>query len=150
MDKYFLALKTAFASEFAFYLKAHFFHWNVEGPNFKQYHELFGDIYEEVYGSIDSFAENIRKAGTYTPGSFQRFSMLTQIEDETEMLPAEQMLSELLADSEKMTDMFKIVFRMSEQSEDYDLSDFFAGRMDAHKKHSWMLRASLKGRNETI
>ena len=150
MDKYFLALKTAFASEFAFYLKAHFFHWNVEGPNFVQYHELFGDIYEEVYESIDLFAENIRKAGTYTPGSFQRFSMLTQIEDETEMLPAEQMLSELLADSEKMTDMFKIVFKMSEQSEDYDLSDFFAARMDAHKKHSWMLRASLKGRNETI
>jgi len=150
MDKYFLALKTAFASEFAFYLKAHFFHWNVEGPNFVQYHELFGDIYEEVYGSIDSFAENIRKAGTYTPGSFQRFSMLTQIEDETEMLPAEQMLSELLADSEKMTDMFKIVFKMSEQSEDYDLSDFFAARMDAHKKHSWMLRASLKGRNEAV
>lgn len=150
MDKYFLALKTAFASEFAFYLKAHFFHWNVEGPNFVQYHELFGDIYEEVYESIDSFAENIRKAGTYTPGSFQRFSMLTQIEDETEMLPAEQMLSELLADSEKMTDMFKIVFKMSEQSEDYDLSDFFAARMDAHKKHSWMLRASLKGRNEAV
>lgn len=150
MDKYFLALKTAFASEFAFYLKAHFFHWNVEGPNFVQYHELFGDIYEEVYESIDLFAENIRKAGTYTPGSFQRFSMLTQIEDETEMLPAEQMLSELLADSEKMTDMFKIVFKMSEQSEDYDLSDFFAARMDAHKKHSWMLRASLKGRNEAV
>jgi starvation-inducible DNA-binding protein len=150
MDKYFLALKTAFASEFAFYLKAHFFHWNVEGSNFKQYHDLFGDIYEEVYGSIDTFAENIRKSGTYTPGSFQRFSMLSQIEDETEMLPAEQMLAELLADSEKMTDMFKIVFKMSEQSGDHDLSDFFASRMDAHKKHSWMLRASLKGRNEAI
>ncbi len=143
-EKYFLALKTAFASEFAFYLKAHFFHWNVEGPNFPQYHELFGKIYEEVYGSIDDFAENIRKVGTYTPGSFQRFSMLSTIKDETEMLPAEQMLAELYSDSEKMANIFRITFDMAEQNADHGLADFLAGRQDAHKKHSWMLRATLK------
>jgi starvation-inducible DNA-binding protein len=143
-DKYFLALKTAFASEFAFYLKAHFFHWNVEGPNFPQYHELFGKIYEEVYGSIDDFAENIRKAGTYTPGSFNRFSMLSTIKDETEMLPAEQMLAELYSDSEKMANIFRITFDMAEQHGDHGLADFLAGRQDAHKKHSWMLRATMK------
>ncbi len=143
-EKYFLALKTAFASEFAFYLKAHFFHWNVEGPNFPQYHELFGKIYEEVYGSIDDFAENIRKVGTYTPGSFQRFSMLSTIKDETEMLPAEQMLAELYSDSEKMANIFRITFDMAEQNADHGLADFLAGRQDAHKKHSWMLRATMK------
>jgi len=31
MDKLLQAMKIAFASEFAFYLKAHVFHWNVEG-----------------------------------------------------------------------------------------------------------------------
>lgn len=144
MDKYHLALKTAFASEYAFYLKAQFFHWNVEGPNFPQYHELFGKIYEEVGDVIDAFAENIRKAGTYTPGSFSRFSMLSAIDDETEMLPAEKMLAELLQDSEKMSNMFKVVFQMSEDMGDHGLSDFFAARQDAHKKHSWMLRATLK------
>lgn len=144
MDKFHLALKTAFASEYVFAIKAQNFHWNVEGPNFPQYHELFGKIYEEVYGSIDDFAENIRKVGTYTPASLQRFSMLSQIEDETQMLPAEQMLSELYEDSEKMIKMLKIVFDMSESLGEHGLSDFIAGRMDAHRKHSWMLRATLK------
>ena len=91
MDKLQQALKIAFASEFSFYLKAHYFHWNVEGENFQQYHELFGKIYEEVYNSIDDFAENIRKSGSYTPGSFTRFSMLTAIEDETSVPDARTM-----------------------------------------------------------
>jgi starvation-inducible DNA-binding protein len=138
------ALKIAFASEYAFYLKAHYFHWNVEGPNFPQYHELFANIYEEVYGSIDKFAEEIRATGTYTPGSFSRFSILSQIDDETEVLPAEAMLVELLQDSDKLEEMFRIVFRAAEELGKHGLSDFLASRQDAHAKHSWMLRATLK------
>jgi len=137
-------LKIAFASEFSFYLKAHYFHWNVEGENFQQYHELFGKIYEEVYSSIDDFAENIRKLGAYTPGSFTRFSMLTAIEDETSVPDARTMTEELLNDSNKMSELFKIIFKLSEEEGEYGLSDFIAARQDAHKKHSWMLRAMLK------
>jgi starvation-inducible DNA-binding protein len=47
------AAKVGFASSFSFYLKAHNFHWNVEGSDFKQYHDLFGDIYEEVFENYD-------------------------------------------------------------------------------------------------
>ncbi len=144
MESLHQALKIAFASEFAFYLKAHYFHWNVEGPNFKQLHDLFGLIYEEVYDSIDTFAENIRKVGAYTPGSFTRFSTLSGINDETEVLPPEAMLAELLQDSEKMSEMFRIVFKASEELGLHGLSDFLAGRQDAHDKHSWMLRSTLK------
>jgi len=144
MEELAKALKIAFASEFSFYLKAHYFHWNVEGENFQQYHELFGGIYEEVYGNIDAFAENIRKANSYTPGSFERFSMLSKIDDETEILDAMTMTQILLADSEKMAEIFKLVFAMSEREGEHGLSDFLAGRQDAHRKHSWMLRATLK------
>ena len=138
------AMKIAFATEYSFYLKAHFYHWNVEGPDFAQYHTLFGNIYEEVYGSIDPFAENIRKLGSYTPASFQRFSMLTQVEDELNMLEDRAMIAELLQDSDKMVKLLKIVFDLSEQAGEHGLSDFIAGRMDAHRKHSWQLRATSK------
>jgi starvation-inducible DNA-binding protein len=138
------ASKVAFASTFSFYLKAHNFHWNIEGIHFKELHDLFGGIYEEVYDSIDIFAEQIRSQGTYVPGSFQRFSMLTQIDDETTILPSEQMLQELLEDNEKIIKILKLVFQESEKAGEYGFSDFVAGRIDAHRKHGWMLRASLK------
>ena len=144
MDELQRALKIAFASEYSFALKAQNFHWNVEGPLFPQLHELFGKIYEEVYGSIDAFAENIRKIKAYTPASYTRFSMLSGIEDETEILPADAMLAELLSDSDRMQEMFKIVFQASEELREHGLSDFLAGRQDAHAKHSWQLRSTLK------
>lgn len=144
MDELRKALKIAFASEFAFFVKAQNFHWNVEGMFFEQFHALFGGIYEEVYGNIDDFAENIRKAGGYAPASFQRFSMLSQIEDETNVPDAKSMCAELLQDSEKMANIFKMVFQLSEREGEHGLSDFLAGRQDAHRKHQWMLRATLK------
>ena len=143
-EKYHLALKTAFASEYAFALKAQNFHWNVEGPLFVQLHELFERIYTEVYGSIDTFAEQLRALDVYTPASLAKFSMLTKVEDENSVPEFHGMLSELLEDSERMANIFKMVFSMSEAAGDHGLSDFLAGRQDAHKKHSWMLRASLK------
>jgi starvation-inducible DNA-binding protein len=144
MDDLYRASKVAFASTFSFYLKAHNFHWNVEGIHFKELHDLFGGIYEEVYGSIDDFAEKIRSLGTYVPASFSRFTMLTQIEDEENMLPSEAMLQELLEDNGKMIKLLKLVFVESEKYNEYGFSDFIAGRIDAHRKHGWMLRATLK------
>lgn len=144
MDDLIKAAKIAFATEFNYYLKAHYFHWNVEGADFKEYHDLFGDIYEEVYGSIDDFAENIRKLGGYTPGSFVRFSMLSQINDETDVPPALVMAAELLSDSEKTSKVLKLVYDLAEQAGKHGFSNFLAERMDAHDKHAWMLRSSLK------
>jgi starvation-inducible DNA-binding protein len=138
------AAKVAFATEYSFYLKAHNFHWNVEGSDFKQYHDLFGGIYEEVYGSIDAFAEQIRALGTYVPASYTRFSMLTQIEDETQILPRQAMVEALLVDNEKTVKILKLVFQQSEANQEFGFSDFIAGRIDAHRKHGWMLRASAK------
>jgi starvation-inducible DNA-binding protein len=143
-NKYHLALKTAFASEYAFALKAQNFHWNTEGPLFYQHHLLFERIYDEVYGSIDQFAEEIRALQVYTPASLQKFSMLTKVEDENAVPEWTSMLQELLADSDKMAEIFRITFEMAETNGDHGLSNFLADRQDAHKKHSWMLRASLK------
>lgn len=137
--------KIAFASEFSFYVKAHGFHWNVEGADFLQYHDLFGKIYEEVYASIDDFAEKIRSLGTYVPASYTRFDMLTKVEDETNILPKDAMVKELLLDNEKMIMILRKLFETSEAAGEHGFSDFVAGRMDAHRKHGWMLRASTKG-----
>jgi len=144
MDELAKAMKIAYSTEFSFFIKAHFYHVNVEGSDFYQHHNLFGKIYEEVYSSIDPFAENIRKLGSYTPGSFTRFSMLSQIDDELTVPPALDMINDLLIDSEKCVKVFKMVYDLAEREGEHGLSNFLAERMDAHKKHSWMLRATLK------
>jgi starvation-inducible DNA-binding protein len=143
MDKLQNAAKIAFASEFSFYLKAHNYHWNVTGPLFPQLHDLFGKIYEEVYGSIDDFAENIRKLDTFVPASHIKFNMLSRVDDETQVPPADEMMNTLLMDSDKMVKLLKICFDLATQAGEDGFANFLAERMDAHRKHSWMLRSTL-------
>ena len=143
-EKYHLALQTAFASEYAFALKAQNFHWNTEGPLFYQHHLLFEPIYNEVYDIIDKFAEELRALQIYAPASYSKFSMLSKVEDENAVPEWNGMLSDLLEDSERMANIFRITFDMAEQAGDHGLSNFLADRQDAHKKHSWFLRSSLK------
>lgn len=143
-EKYHLALKTAFASEYAFALKAQNFHWNVEGSSFPQLHALFEKIYDAVYDGIDTFAEQLRALQIYTPASLQKFSMLTVVEDENEVPAEGDMVSTLLQDSEKMSGIFRLCYEMAEQEGDHGLANFLAERQDGHKKHSWMLRSTLK------
>jgi starvation-inducible DNA-binding protein len=136
--------RVAFASEFAFYLKAHEFHWNVEGVHFQQFHQLFGTIYEEVYGIIDDFAEKIRALGSYAPGSFSKLNVLSRVDDQTEVIPDGDMVRMLLEDSDRMCILLKVVYDAAEEAGEHGFSNFLAERMDAHRKHSWQLRSVLK------
>jgi starvation-inducible DNA-binding protein len=144
MDKFVNQLKIAFASQYAFAIKAQNFHWNVEGSDFYQLHNMFEDIYNEVYGTIDAFAENIRKIKSYTPASLYRFSALSAVEDETEVLEPQAMVAELLRDAEKMQEIMKVLFVEAENLGHHGLSNFLADRQDAFAKHAWFLRSTAK------
>lgn len=138
-------LKTLLATTYALSIKAQNFHWNVEGPDFPQYHSFFGDYYSEVYdNTIDKLAEIIRQLDSYTPGSISRYAELSQIEDQTKIPRAELMMQELYHDNALVLQMYKEAFHVSEEADEQGICDFIAGRIDAHAKHQWMLRSILK------
>ena len=146
MDKLIQAMKIAFASEFNFYLRTHACHWNVQGPDFKQYHELFGMIYEEVYGSIDIFAENIRKLNSIVDvDNINERSMVNLPDKEDNLADPASMVEMLLGDNDRLVKLFAMVYKLAEDSGEYGLANFLAERQDAHQKHGWMLRSSIKG-----
>jgi len=139
------SLKILLATEYAFSLKAQLFHWNVEGPDFAQLHEFFGNLYEEVYNnSIDKTAEYIRALGDYAPGSYERFSELTIIKGQTKIPRARLMIEELLANNNQLLDLLNETFATAEQENQQGIANFIAERIDAQQKHAWMLRSFLK------
>lgn len=137
-------LKKLFASNYAFYLKAQYYHWNVEGPNFPQYHEFFGKIYEEVGTSIDKMAEHIRALDAYTPGSFKRFIELSDIEGDDTIISGLEMASRLLADNDKLTPMLISAMKKAEEVDRFGTANFLQDRIEAHRLHAWMLRSVTK------
>ena len=137
-------MKKVLADTFAMYLKSHNYHWNVEGSNFPQYHEFFGNLYEELHGAIDPIAEQIRALDSYAPGSFSRFMELTDIEDELNVPLGTDMARKLMADNQIVLNTLNMAFKLAEQFDNQGLADFIAGRIDTHNKHAWMLRSISK------
>ena len=70
--------------------------------------------------------------------------MLSRIEDETQVPRAEVMVQQLLQDSDNMVIILKRVYDVAEAAGEHGFSNFLAERMDAHRKHSWQLRATTK------
>jgi starvation-inducible DNA-binding protein len=139
-------LKVLLASVNSLSIKAQNFHWNVEGDNFPQYHDFFGNFYEEVYSAVDKIAEYIRTLDSYAPGSFTRYAELTIIEDQTKIPRPNLMFAELLSDNDKMIDLLNSCFISAEEENKQGIANFIAERLDAHEKHGWMLRSILKNR----
>ena len=137
-------MKKVLADTFAMYLKAHNYHWNVEGSNFPQYHEFFGNLYEELHGAVDPIAEEIRSLDAYAPGSMTRFLELTEIEDELAVPAGVEMARRLMTDNERVLATLNVAFKLADTMDKQGLADFIAGRIDVHSKHGWMLRSITK------
>lgn len=137
-------LKTLLASVYGFSIKAQYFHWNVEGDNFPQYHEFFGELYEEVYSAVDKIAEYIRTLDVYSPGSFTRFQELSIIQDQLKVPRAELMFEELYSDNEQLIGLLNECFASATEENKQGIANFIAERLDAHEKHQWMIRSILK------
>ena len=137
-------MRKVLANSFVFYLKAQNYHWNVEGKDFPQYHEFFGDLYGEVYGSIDKTAEEIRALGDYAPGSLKRFIELSDLQEEVAVPSLSVMLATLLRDNDTIIRSLNNTFKQAEAFDEQGLMNYLADRIDAHKKHAWMIRSAMK------
>lgn len=140
------SLKIVLADTFAFYLKAHNYHWNVEGENFNDYHAFFATLYNETWAATDVIAEHIRTLDEYVPGSLGRFYQLATISDETNIPTAINMVRKLEEDNKKVLASLAAAHEQAEKSNKIGITNFLEERIDIHDKHGWMLRAIAKGK----
>lgn len=124
---------------------AHGFHWNTEGPLFSEYHELFGSIYEDVDGTLDTIAEWMRMFDVQAPYTLQQFIESQNIGDtSTETNSPITMCRMLLAINDKMINDIKMMFDAATTQKEQGLANFLADRQTAHQKWGWFLHASIK------
>lgn len=137
-------LKQIQATAFAFARKAHYFHWNVEGPNFVQYHDFLGELYAEVDASVDVIAELVRTLNAYAPGAHRMLMELSIIKDDDTVPDAIEMMRRLRDDNETLLNALRVGYQTAEQSGQLGIGNYLQDRIQAHEKHAWMLRSLTK------
>lgn len=137
-------LSKLLADSYTLYLKTHNYHWNVTGPMFSTLHVMFEQQYTELAMAVDQIAERIRALGVYAPGSYRRYSELTDIEEETGNPDAEEMVKQLVIGQETVARTARSVFPVAEKANDEPTADLLTQRMQLHEKNAWMLRSLIE------
>jgi len=137
-------LRQVMADNFVFYFKAHSFHWNVEGPNFPQYHEFLEGVYTNAFGAVDRIAEEIRALGEYAPMSLNEMLNTSSLMENTSQRNAMSMFSILSDDNQNILGGLLATQKMAEAANQVGLANYLQDLYDSHKKLAWMLSAIQK------
>jgi starvation-inducible DNA-binding protein len=145
MEELYTTLRIALSNTFMMYFRAHSYHWNVEGPNFSEYHKYLGKLYEELHDAVDPLAEELRALDQYAPISLtELYSFKIVMEDISKPEDARMMMANLLSDNNVVLEALNRTFKLANEYNKQGLADFIAGRIDVQEKHGWMLRSYLK------
>lgn len=137
-------LKRVQADTFAMANKAQYYHWNVEGSNFPQYHDFFGELYAELYAAVDKLAEHVRQLDAYAPAAHRMLMELTKIQDDNTVPADVEMFRRLLTDNDTVLEGLLLCYMTAEENKELALANFLQDRIEAHTKHRWMLKVTTK------
>jgi starvation-inducible DNA-binding protein len=137
-------LKRVQADTFALYAKAHYYHWNVEGADFVQYHDFLGETYQQLFAAVDVLAEEVRALDSYAPAAHRMLMELTKIQDDNTIPGALEMMRRLQQDNDTVMEGLVAAYMSADAAGELGLANLLQDRLDVHKKLNWMLRSITK------
>lgn len=134
------ALNPLIADAFALYVKTKNFHWHLAGPHFRDYHLLFDEQADQIFDSIDTLAERVRKIGGTTIHSIRDISRLQTIKDDNdEFVPAGEMLRRLMEDNARMAKNQRRAHEICEKNRDVASASELEIIIDKTERRRWFL-----------
>jgi starvation-inducible DNA-binding protein len=147
MEKLYKLLSDTQASLFVLFHKTWIYHWNVTGPNFKEYHDLFGTHYEEMFEEIDRLTEHMRYLGMRPVSTLSRITEVSSVEqasNSNQIITSTSMVEELMVDHQKMIEMLGEVSDEAEKQRSKGTINLVDDLNEAHGKRVWMLRSFIQ------
>jgi starvation-inducible DNA-binding protein len=144
MEKLFKLLSDTQASLLVLFHKTWVYHWNVVGPDFKQYHDLFGEQYESMFEEIDRLTEHMRFLGMKPVSTLSRVTEVSRVEqasNSAQSIDSKTMIEQLMNDNKTLIEMFNEVSEEAENQKSKGTINLIDDLNEAHGKHVWMLRS---------
>lgn len=137
-------LRLLLAATMKMYYKAHVMHWNVEGADFPQYHDFFGDVYEELFGALDPVAEHMRFLNVKAPAALSSLIGMGSITDTvTEDADFASMVEDFQTANQATIELCRAAITAADDAGEPAVSNFLQERLGAHQKLEWKIRSLL-------
>jgi starvation-inducible DNA-binding protein len=147
MEKLYKLLSDTQASLFVLFQKTWNYHWNVHGTDFPQLHELFGGQYEAMFEEVDRISEHMRYLNIRPVSTMNRMIEVSSIEgpaNGNQVIDAKGMVEQLLADNQRIIEMFRNISEESEKQRSYATANLVQDFMEAHGVNVYKLRSYLQ------
>jgi starvation-inducible DNA-binding protein len=144
MEQLIAQLRTLLADNVALKMKSHGYHWNVESDDFQQFHEFFGDIYNNYDAATDTYAEWIRMLKGYAPYRLTDFFDLSTVGEPVITGDPQPMLVDLYNEIETHIQKLVVAGNLANANNEFGLANFLADRQTASQKLCWQIRASME------
>lgn len=136
-------LQKVLGQTFSLYFQTQSYHWNVEGPQFRQLHEMFEEQYTELSAALDGIAERIRMLDAYAPRSVAE--MMSFANDEAAPVEsAKDMVSSIITSHEAIAETLQSAISQAADEGDDVTAGMLTDRLEVHQMALWMLKASQK------
>ena len=136
-------LLKALANTYTLYSASQIAHWNIEGPEFVQLHQLFSDSYSDAADAVDSIAERIRQLDVIIPKTLSELISHTTAKFDSEQSYVDQIKSI----HEKLVEQWNDIAVVAEAAEDSATVDMAGKRAGQHDKFVWILRSLSRKTN---
>lgn len=128
------------ADSFALYVKTKNFHWHVSGSHFRDYHLLFDEQAEQIFGMIDVLAERVRKLGKTTVRSVGQIGALQRIKDsDAAIVEPQKMKQQLLDDNRLFAANIRAAHKICGKHEDVATTSILEVILDETERRIWFL-----------
>lgn len=136
-------LDSLISLEAVFSAKIKNFHWNLTGMSFISLHKLLDKHYNKVSDIVDQVAEQLRKYGYASPGSFQEFLTINNMingitESKGSIIPEKLAIEALILDHERI---IQYINTLDISKIDLSTQSLLSEILDFHMKAIWMLKS---------
>lgn len=138
------ALNNLLANYHVHYQKLRNFHWNVEGHDFFELHEVFEQEYDAVKVQIDEIAERIRVFGKKPVSNLSEYLKMSEIKEAAKNVKSGDMVDAILQDFEILISLLIDAHEKSAAVGDIATEDMLTAYVKRTEKMHWMLSAFNK------
>jgi starvation-inducible DNA-binding protein len=144
MEKLYKLVSDAQATLFMLFQKTWVYHWNVVGPDFYQFHEVFGKQYEEMFKEIDRLTEHMRYLNIKPVATLTRVTEVSHVLEANNVLDDKGMVSDLLSDNETLIGLLGKVAEEADTQNSKGTVNLVEDLIESHGKFVWMLKSFLQ------
>ena len=141
METLYKLLSDTQASLFVLFQKTWVYHWNVVGPNFKEFHDLFGTHYEAMFEQVDRLTEHMRYLNIKPVPTLTRITEVSHITETNSGLDTMGMVRDLLEGHQKIVELLTQVSEEAESKKSKGTINLVDDLNEEHGKFIWMLRS---------